>query len=56
MRKPGFETAFVLLEATVASIYAAYASGALTCVALVEAYLARIARARWRRATTATAC
>ena len=43
MRKPGEQAEFALLEATLASIHAGYASGAITCVALVEAYLARIA-------------
>ena len=43
MRKGHRSGGFVLLEATVESIHAAYASGAITCVALVEAYLARIA-------------
>lgn len=43
MRKPGAVKPFVLLEATVDSIHAGYASGAISCVSLVEAYLARIA-------------
>ena len=36
------ETAFVLEEATIAEIHAAFASGALTCQQLVTGYLARI--------------
>ncbi|TVQ39163.1 MAG: amidase [Geminicoccaceae bacterium] len=36
--------AFTLDEATIASVHAAFAAGVLSAVALVEAYLARIAR------------
>ena len=35
--------AFVLHEATVDSIHAAYASGELSCTALVQAYFERMA-------------
>src|SRR5262245_48387055 len=40
-RAPG-PTNFVLEEATTASIHAAFASGRLTCVQLIESYLKRI--------------